>query len=294
MPTSQRPANYSQYAAKKPVKGLTPAEKANIIAHTSTPAQRAANVRAHQPGATATKPPAAKPASPTVSTAPQTGTAAQIAAHAARVRANIAAHTATPAQENANRVAHGLAALPATSTTSAVPAGYHAVHIPDPNADPDFMQTQADLANQLNTYKQQEQHGIAQYGVQYNQAEGALGYNPATKAFDPSNITPGTYGAAMRDTNNDYGSRGLGDSSSYYTANQQLGNDYAHRANALTTGMNSYNQQQSDSYNQYKAQNDAALNLARRTAVGNIAAQYGVQPTQVVPGKANTVNVANP
>jgi flagellar biosynthesis/type III secretory pathway protein FliH len=258
---------------------------ANIAAHRSTPQQRQANIDAHEKaaGTVVPKPPRTQqlpPASP--------GAAGQSYVNAntvgQRVARNNAAHQSTPAQRAANVAAH-----------QPVPAGYHAINIPDPGADPDYMQTHADLTHQLNAYKQQEQHGITQYAQQYGQQASALGYNTAANkgkgAWDYRNTTPGTIGAAQRDTSNDFVSRGMGTSTPYATAVQNMNSDYGHRIAALTTGRNQYNQSQNDQLLQYTAQNTAADNLARRTAVANIAAQYGVQPSNVTPGHAHRINV---
>ena len=178
------------------------------------------------------------------------------------------------------------------------PAGYHAVKVPDPRADPDYMQQHANLTNQQADYTRQQQHGLSQYNTTYNQNLGALGYNPAANhkkgAWDMTNTTPGTYGAANRDVGDDFVSRGMGYSTPYATALQNMKNDYTHRLTGLATGLNQYKQTQADQANTYSHSNQAADRTALRDAIARISSRYGVQGSQVIPGRGNTVNVRNP
>ena len=309
---AQRQANIAAHQS------TTQRRLANQTAHTSTPAQRAANVAAHRPPVTKTPGPkkpttsaapsipaatagqlkATAPKVPVVKTAPKAPvvktplTPAQVA-HQAAVAKNQAAHTATPAQENANRKAHGLAPLPPPAAPkSTVPAGYHAVAVPDPLQDQDYKYQRNLLANQQAQYTTQKNHGLAQYAQNYNTQVSDLGYGPS--GWDSHNLTAGTYGAAMRDTSNDFSTRGMAYSTPAVTAQTNMANDYANRLTKLRN-MNAQNTTTvNDAANVYQTSNQDQLATARRGAVSRIAGQLGIQPTQVTAGKPTTVNVKNP
>lgn len=187
----------------------------------------------------------------------------------------------------ANRAAHGLGPLPALKP----PANTHPVNVPDPLADPDYKAEAAQLNNQKAQYATQNQHGLAQYARQYGQQAQSLGF--VNHKWDTHDLTPGTYGAAMRDTSNDFVTRGMGYSSPYTTAMANMKSDYDGRITKLHTDLTDYQQTQRDQLATYNANNAAQLANSRRAAVGRIAGRLGLQPTQVIAGRTNRVNVPN-
>ncbi len=208
--------------------------------------------------------------------------------HAQRVAANRAAHQSTPAARASNRIAH----------QSAPPAGYHQVTVPNPLTDPDYMRQHAELTNQRNMYGTQQAHALSQYKATNLQNEQAIGWDPAANhgkgAWQNTVTTPGTYGAAKNDILNDFASRGMAYSTPYATAVENMQNDYRARLRGLATGLNQFKENQGDQSRTYLAGNEAADATARREAVARIAGKFGVQANQVIPGRANNLNVRNP
>lgn len=97
-------------------------------------------------------------------------------------------------------------------------------------------------------------------------------------AFDQSNQL-GAYGQGMTNMNNDFNSRGLGDSSFFADALTNFNTDMKNQFDSLSTGRGNFMNEYGENTGQGLSANNeyqAALNRAKQLSLGRRDAQYGI------------------
>ena len=165
------------------------------------------------------------------------------------------------------------------------------ISIPDPAADPQYQAQHAALAKMLSDYQNNQTLASNQYSTNYGDSLHKLGWqgDPAKGGFSTSD--GGAYAQSMGDNTSDFASRGLGRSSAMADSVGMIGKQFGDQKAGLDRAQNDFNTNQAASLQQYQGQNAATDHSDLLNVIARIAAQKGVDLSQVTPGKVNNVTV---
>lgn len=175
------------------------------------------------------------------------------------------------------------------------------IEVPDPMADATFVKQEAELARALTDFQAQQGLAKGQYDNQYAQGLRRLGWDTAEGALSGfakgvlgkgggwSRAIPGAYGQAYNSNENDFAGRGLFNSGLYTKSVSDLNDDFTDRKTTMDTAKTDWQATQDLTANNFKSSQESTRQSALTDAIARIAAQYGVNLSDVTPGKANSV-----
>lgn len=156
------------------------------------------------------------------------------------------------------------------------------ITIPDAGADTTYQKTVADLARAAVDFKAQQGLARGQYDTQYNDAERRMGWSQGEGKFDAAN--PGAYHDSVDANQNDFAGRGMYYSGAMGNAFGDINRDFGDRKTSLDTARNDNVNTQNQALSSFSGQQDATKSAAMTDAVSKIAAQYGIDLSQVPQG----------
>lgn len=203
-----------------------------------------------------------KSTAPTYSTAMATPTTYSAPVQQSVMQPSLAVPTETPAPSP----------IPTTET----------ITIPDAKADATYQQQVADLARALTNYQAQQALAKSQYDQNYGQNLTDLGFDTGTNSWDQNG--QGAFGQTFRSNEGDFAGRGAYWSGQYGKAVGDLTNAFDRQRTGLTNARDQYLSAQQMAGTQYGEQNTIDKQRALSDAVSRIAAQYGLDMSQVPQG----------
>lgn len=184
---------------------------------------------------------------------------------------------------------------------AAAPPPQQAIDIPDPMADATYQRQTGELARAMADFDAQQSLAKSQYDTQYNMGLRRLGWdqqegNPSgfaqaklAKGGGWSRTIPGAYGQAYNSNENDFAGRGLFNSGLYAKSVSDLNDDFTDRKNTMDVAKNDWQSTQDLNRKNLENSQETTRQTALTDAIARIAAQYGVNLSDVTPGKANQV-----
>lgn len=154
------------------------------------------------------------------------------------------------------------------------------ITIPDAKADAAYQQQVAALAQALTDYQSQNNLARTQYNQQYDDNLRQMGF--VNNAWDTQG--QGQYGQDFRANQGDFAGRGAYNSGVYANAVQDLGLAYSNMKSGLSNARDRFLGTQDLAMQQYQNQNNTSRQAALSDAVARIAAQYGLDLSQVPQG----------
>lgn len=210
----------------------------------------------------------------------------------AQTRTNIANGSYVPGAQvgpsEATKAA--MAAQAATPAPAAAPA-MRDIAIPDPAADATYQAQKSSLMKALADYQNNQTLASNQYDTNYNDSLHKLGWegDAAKGGFGTANA--GAYAQSLGDNTSDYASRGLGHSSAMADSLGMVNKQFGDQKAGLDRAHGDFGNTQDAALTQYQNQNSATDHTDLLDAISRIAAQKGVDLSQVTPGKVNNIQV---
>jgi len=176
-----------------------------------------------------------------------------------------------------------------------------AMDIPDPMADSVYQKQTGELARAMADFKAQQDLAKSQYDTQYGMGLRRLGWdnqegNPSGFAASKlgagggwSRALPGAYGTAYNSNENDFAGRGMFNSGLYAKSVSDLNTDFTDRKNTMDVAKADWQSTQDLNAKNLESSQESTRQSALSDAIARIAAQYGVNLSDVTPGKTNQV-----
>lgn len=158
------------------------------------------------------------------------------------------------------------------------------VTIPDPLADADYKEQNAELARLMSDYSANQNLAKDQYEGSYldglrNLGWGADGFNKNGRQ---------AYGKAYQANENDFAGRGMYHSGVYADEVGNLNSEFNDRKTSLDSSKRNFLDTQENSLETFRSGQVAARKRAEREAIARIVAELGIDPNQVSPGKTGS------
>lgn len=175
------------------------------------------------------------------------------------------------------------------------------IEVPDPMADATYQRQTSELARAMADFKAQQNLAKAQYETQYGMGLRRLGWDQfAGRATGFGNAKtpegggwsrelPGAYAQSYDANEGDFAGRGMYNSGLYTRAVSDLNEDFTDRKNTMDVARTDWNATQALNLKNTESSQETIRQSALTDAVARIAAQYGVNLSDVTPGKANRV-----
>jgi hypothetical protein len=161
------------------------------------------------------------------------------------------------------------------------------VVIPSYRADPNYQTQVAQLGRGLSDFKSQQGLESSQYKGQFNQNARRLGYNQATRRFDPT-IPNSDFGLATNANANQYAGQGLTFSGENVKARNDINQSFNTQLSDLSRGQTDFTNTQQQALRQYQTQQEATRQQAQAAAIATIAARFGIDLGQVPRGNSSS------
>lgn len=169
------------------------------------------------------------------------------------------------------------------------------ITIPDPEIDPVYQKQITELARNMADFSAQQDLAKGQYRGQYNQGLHRLGWggggfdDPTKGKWDRNQSGPNQYGDSVNANENDFAGRGVYNSGMYLKSNSDLNNDFNDRKTTMDTSRTDWLNTQGLNRRNLESQQNTTRTSALQDAVSRIAAQYGVNLSDVTPGRQSQV-----
>lgn len=176
-----------------------------------------------------------------------------------------------------------------------------AIDIPDPMADSVYQKQTGELARAMADFRAQQDLAKSQYDTQYGMGLRRLGWDQQEgnqsgfgaaklgKGGGWSRELPGAYGTAYNSNENDYAGRGMFNSGVYAKSVSSLNDDFTDRKNTMDVARSDWQSTQDMNRKNLESSQETTRQSALTDAISRIAAQYGVNLSDVTPGKSNQV-----